>query len=79
VEGQAPRIRNFLRMGVDLDETGPSGLTVLHRAVQSGHQNVVDILIGAGADVNAMSEDFGTHLCLAALRGAHDVVALLLR
>lgn len=79
VEGQVPRIRNFLRMGVDLDETGASDLTVLHRAVLSGHEDVVDILIEAGADVNAMSDDFGTPLCLAALRGAHEVVALLLR
>jgi ankyrin repeat protein len=79
VEGQVPRIRNFLRMGVDLDETAASGLTVLHRAVLSGHEDVVDILIEAGADVNAMSDDFGTPLCLAALRGAHEVVALLLR
>jgi ankyrin repeat protein len=79
VEGQVLRIRNFLRMGVDLDETAASGLTVLHRAVLSGHEDVVDILIEAGADVNAMSDDFGTPLCLAALRGAHEVVALLLR
>jgi len=78
VEGQIPRIRNFLRMGVDLDETGASGLTVLHRAVLSGHEDVVDILIEAGADVNAMSDDFGTPLCLAALRGAHELVTLLL-
>ncbi|GAB7331479.1 hypothetical protein MBLNU13_g02884t1 [Cladosporium sp. NU13] len=79
VEGQVPRIRSFLRMNVDLDETGASGLTVLHRAVLSGHEDVVDILIEAGADVNAMSEDFGTPLCLAALKGAHEVVTLLVR
>lgn len=78
VEGQVPRIRNFLRMGVNLDETGASGLTILHRAVLSGHEDVVDILIEAGADVNAMSDDYGTPLCLAALRGAHELVALLL-
>lgn len=79
VEGQVPRIRNFLRLGVSLEETDASGLTALHRAVLSGHEDVVDILIEAGADVNAMSDDFGTPLCLAALRGAHGVVALLLR
>ena len=66
-------------MGVDLDETGASNLTVLHRAVLSGHEDVVDILIEAGADVNAMSDHFGTPLCLAALKGPHEVVALLLR
>lgn len=79
VEGQVPRVRNFLRMRVNLDETDDSGLTALHRAVLSGHEDVVGILIEAGADVNAMSDGFGTPLCLAALRGAHEVVALLLR
>ena len=74
VEGQVPRIRHFLRMGADVDETGASGLTVLHRAVLSSHENVIEILIEAGADVNAMSDDFGTALCLAALRGAHEIL-----
>jgi ankyrin repeat protein len=79
VEGQLPRIRNFLRMGMDLDETGFSDLTVLHRAVLSGHQDVIEPLIEAGADVNAMSDEFGTPLCLAALKGLYDSVRLLLK
>lgn len=79
VEGQVPRVRNFLRMGVDLDETGSSDLTILHRAVLSGHQDVIEPLIEAGADVNANSDDFGTPLCLAALKGMHDTVCLLVK
>jgi ankyrin repeat protein len=67
VEGQLPRVRNFLRMGVDLDETGSSDLTILHRAVLSG------------ADVNANSDDFGAPLCLAALKGMYGATCLLLR
>jgi ankyrin repeat protein len=65
-------------MGVDLDETGSSDLTVLHRAVLSGHEDVVQILLEAGADVNAMSDDYGTPLCLAALKGMDDIVKILL-
>jgi ankyrin repeat protein len=65
-------------MGVDLDETGSSDLTVLHRAVLSGHEDVVQILLEAGADVNAMSYDYGTPLCLAALKGMDDTVKILL-
>jgi ankyrin repeat protein len=79
VEGQLPRVRNFLRMGVDLDDTGSSDLTVLHRAVLSGHEDVVQILLEAGADVNAMSDDFGTPLCLAALKGLDKSVSILLK
>ena len=79
VEGQLPRVRNFLRMGVDLDETGTSGLTILHRAVLSGHGDVVEILIEAGADVNATSDAYGTPLCLASLKGMTATVILLLK
>jgi ankyrin repeat protein len=79
VEGQLPRVRNFLRMGVDLDDTGTSDLTVLHRAVLSGHEDVIEPLIEAGADVNATSDEFGTPLCLAALKGMHQAVSLLLK
>jgi ankyrin len=79
VEGQLPRVRHFLNMGVDLDDTGSSDLMILHRAVLSGHQDVVQILLDAGADVNAMSDDFGTPLCLAALKGMAETVSILLK
>jgi hypothetical protein len=78
VEGQLPRVRNFLRIGIDLDDTGTRGLTVLHRAVLSGHEDIIHILIEAGADVNAISNDFGTPLCLAALKGMVRIISLLL-
>lgn len=81
VEGQVPRVNNFLRMGVDLDETGPGSvdLTALHRAILSGHQDLLQPLIAAGADINAISVDFGTPLCLAALKGMDTAVELLLQ
>lgn len=79
VEGQVPRVLNFLRMGVDLDETGSSDLTALHRAILSGHAELLEPLIQAGADVNAASEDFGTPLCLAALKGMYKSVKTLLK
>jgi ankyrin repeat protein len=66
-------------MGVDLDETGSSDLTILHRAVLSGHEDLIEPLIVAGADVNANSDDFGTPLCLAALKGMDVVVKILLK
>jgi ankyrin repeat protein len=79
VEGQLPRIRNFLRIGVDLDEKNQYGLTALHCAILGGHEDVVEPLVEAGADVNACSDHFGTPLCLAALKGMHATVSLLLR
>lgn len=65
-------------MGIDLDDAGTRGLTVLHRAVLSGHEDIIHILIEAGADVNAISNDFGTPLCLAALKGMVRITSLLL-
>jgi ankyrin repeat protein len=77
VEGQVPRIRNFLRMGVDVDETVASGLTVLHRAVLSGHQDfgsplglaalrgspeVVALLLRRRASVSPTTPKLGTAL-----------------
>lgn len=79
VEGQVPRVLHFLRGEIDLDETGDSDLTALHRAVLSGHDELLEPLIQAGADVNAISDGFGTPLCLAALKGMHEALCILLK
>lgn len=79
VEGQTPRVLHFLSGGVDLDDTGDSDLTALHRAVLSSHDELLEPLIQAGADINAVSDDFGTPLCLAALKGMHEAVCILLK
>lgn len=63
---------------VNLDYHDDDGLTALHHAVLSGFEDTVHTLIDAGADVNAVSEKYGTPLCLAALKARNNVVALLL-
>lgn len=77
-EGQRPRLNYLLTRGVNLDWSDNQGFTGLHHASLSGFEDVVQILLEAGADVNAQSLDFGTPLCLAALRGRENVVKLLL-
>lgn len=77
-EGQAPRVRHLLRLGVDLDYSDDDGFTALHHACLSGFEDVVQILLDAGVDINARSLDLGTPLCLAVLREREKVVKLLL-
>lgn len=45
----------------------------------SCHEDIVKILVEAGADLNALSSDYGTPLCLAALRGLTKTVKLLIK
>ena len=68
-EGQAPRVRYFLHsIGVDVDYSDDQGFSAIHHAVLTGLTDVVEMLIEAGADVNAESLDYGTPLHLAALK-----------
>ena len=77
-EGQLPRVKYLLRLGVDLDHTDESGFTALHHAAFSGFEDCLNVLIDAGADVNAQSHDYGTPLCLAATKGRLKVIDQLL-
>ena len=53
------------------------GLTVLHFAAWKGHLEVVEYLVGQGADVNAKTDDGDTVLHFAAWDGHTDVVRYL--
>ena len=55
-----------------------AGLTALHHAVLSGFEDVVDELISAGADVNAVSLDGATAICFAAVKGRRNIFKTLL-
>jgi ankyrin repeat protein len=54
------------------------GLTALHRAAESGHKDVIALLLDKGADVDATDDDGSTALHRAAESGHKDVVALFL-
>lgn len=74
-----PCVNRVLGMGANLDYRGEYGLTGLHYAAMSGFEDVVSLLIEKGADINAMSPELGTPLCLAALKSRSNIVALLLK
>ena len=44
--------RYFLNAGIDVDASDVGGWTALHVAAETGHVNVVQELMNAGADTN---------------------------
>ena len=60
-------------------ETDPDGTTALHYAVHQGDMNLVDALLAAGADVDAVNRYGVMPLSLAAENGDAAVVGRLLR
>jgi len=61
---------------VDVNAKDDVGETPLHWAAWIGHKEIVELLITAGADVNAKGD--GTPLHHAALRGKKEIVELLI-
>lgn len=72
-------MRHLLELGAHSDYRDDFDLTALHHAVLSGFEDIVDILLQRGADVNSPSVDFGTPLILAVLKERSNIVQLLLK
>ena len=49
-------VRALLGEGEDVLATPADGMTALHWAAQWDHTEMVDVLVGAGADVNAAAQ-----------------------
>jgi ankyrin repeat protein len=65
-------------MNADIDWRDAQDLTALHHAVLSGFEDVVELLLDRGADVNAPSTTAGLPLCLAVLKDRSHILRLLL-
>ncbi len=82
--GHVAYVRRVVRTGVDIDHVNDLGWTALLEAVILGdggtrHQEIVRILLAAGADPTIADSDGVTPLRHAEQRGYHEIAALLRR
>eukprot|EP01063_Lacrimia_lanifica_P000366 TRINITY_DN1017_c1_g2_i9.p1 TRINITY_DN1017_c1_g2~~TRINITY_DN1017_c1_g2_i9.p1 ORF type:complete len:295 (+),score=41.26 TRINITY_DN1017_c1_g2_i9:103-987(+) len=77
-EGDVHVLRLLIMAGVDINAVR-RGCSTIHFAAESGHLSVVQILIEAGASVDARSKDTSTPLSIACLHGHEPVCEYLLQ
>lgn len=80
LDGDEARVKKLLDKGTDPNSEDKNGYTALHYASRAGHYGVCQILLKAGASVNAVTRaGKSTPLHRAALAGKDQIVDLLLK
>lgn len=59
-DGDSDRVREMLAISPDMAGLRDDGATPLHLAAIHNHKDVVDLLIEAGADLNARDDEYGS-------------------
>ena len=78
MNGNIDEVQWQLDAGVDVNEESSKGLTPLHYAASAGHNDIVELLIERGANVNATDSGKGaTPLDYAHLRDHEEVIETL--
>jgi hypothetical protein len=78
MSGDAPKVKELLSKGANVNARDENGQTPLHWAAIHGRVDVARLLLEHGADVNARDENGQTPLRWAAIHGHVDVARLLL-
>lgn len=76
--GDTARVISLIEEGYGVDEPDEFGWFPLHRAVESGNVDVLKILIGCGADPDALTPAESTAFHIAALHGYTDMAIVLI-
>ena len=76
--GDVAQVRSLLERGASLASTAPDGSTALHVAVLGDNLEIADLLISAGADVEARTRYYVTPLSLACTNGNEAMIRRLL-
>lgn len=77
--GQLEDVNLMIKNGIDVNQTFSDGITPLHAAVINNQENIMVVLIQAGANVNATDPTTqATPLHLAALYGRESMAAFLI-
>jgi ankyrin repeat protein len=79
IDGQYVRVKQLLELGADIDHRDRGEITALHYAIWAGHEDIFELLLESGADVNAASITAGTPLCLAVLKERDKMIEVLMR
>src|SRR5688572_27041584 len=77
--GNVAAVRSELQKKADVNAPAVDGSTALHWAVHNNALDIVDLLLGAGANVMAANRYGVTPLTLAATNGSARIVERLLR
>ena len=76
--GDLERVRQHIRMGVDVNELTRGGDTLLQLAIQIGYKDIALALLKSGADVRAKDAKGWTALHWACCKGFKEVVQMLI-
>lgn len=71
--GDLERVKELIKLGVDLDSRGDLEYTALHHAAYRGHFDIVKVLVESGSDIHLKTELGKNAIELASLMNNKDI------
>jgi ankyrin repeat protein len=77
-KGEHPeKVKALIKYGADVNASGPKGITALHAAAKAGFATVIEVLLAAGAHINAKTDAGETPLDLSKKQKRHAAAKML--